>query len=430
MPEMPAPRRAFYLVEQDEMSIQKPGRNDPCPCGSGKKYKQCCQQHEVSTVAQKNAMLAAVPNAMRMAVAHHRAGRLPQAEAIYQQVLGVMPRQPDALHLLGAIALANGNIPLAVEHIKKAISINPANPEYYSNLGFALHEHGQLEDAVAAYRKALSLKPDYAGALYNMHALLLPADPAAAVANLNQVLSLAPQDLDARFMLAVLLDYTGDAVAAEAQFKLLENGGGLTQARLDAWRYLKSANPRKMPPIVGSMMQTFKLALDAAPKQGLVLEFGVRFGNTIRQIAGLARQPVHGFDSFEGLPEVWHHEPKGSYTTKGEIPKVPPNVQLHVGWFEDTLPVFLEKRGDAVRFINIDCDIYSSTKTVLELLAPRMVVGSVLVFDEYIGNEHWRDDEFKAFQEAVARYGWAYEYLCFSVFTKQVAVRITALGKH
>ncbi|MEZ0315594.1 MAG: hypothetical protein ACAH10_01765, partial [Methylophilaceae bacterium] len=57
--------------------------------------------------------------------------------------------------------------------------------------------------------------------------------------------------------------------------------------------------------------------------------------------------------------------------------------------------------------------------------APRLVVGSVLVFDEYIGNEHWREDEYKAFQEAIAKYGWEYEYIAFSFYTKQVAVRIT-----
>lgn len=411
------------------MSTHKTGRNDPCPCGSGRKFKQCCQQQASHAGEQREAMLAAIPNAMRVAIAHHQAGRLPQAEAIYQQVLSVMPRHPDALHLLGAIALTNGSIPLAIERIQKAISINPANPEYYSNLGFAMHEQGRLEEAMVAYRKAIALKPNYAGAIYNLHALLLGKDSGAAVACLSQVLDIVPNDFDARYMLAVLLDYFGNEAAAALHFALLENGGALSQARLDAWRYLKSANAARLPPITGSMMQTFKLGMEAAPKQGLVLEFGVRFGNSIRQIAGLARQQVHGFDSFEGLPEVWHHEPKGSYTTKGEIPKVPASVKLHVGWFEDTLPTFLERHDDAVRFINIDCDIYSSTKTVLELLAPRIVLGSVMVFDEYIGNEHWRDDEFKAFQEAVARYGWKFEYLCFSVFTKQVAVRITGLDK-
>src|SRR5690606_1350909 len=104
------------------------------------------------------------------------------------------------------------------------------------------------------------------------------------------------------------------------------------------------------------------------------------------QIAALANQQVHGFDSFEGLPEVWHHEPRGSYTTKGVIPTMPENVELHVGWFEDTLPEFLAGNDQPVRFINIDCDIYSSTKTVLDSLASRIVHGSVIVFDEYIGN--------------------------------------------
>ena len=75
-------------------------------------------------------------------------------------------------------------------------------------------------------------------------------------------------------------------------------------------------------------IQTFKLGIDTAVNEGMVLEFGVRSGTSIRQIAGLAGQGVHGFDSFEGLPESWHDEPKGTYTTKGVIPIVPKNVIL------------------------------------------------------------------------------------------------------
>ncbi len=135
-------------------------------------------------------------------------------------------------------------------------------------------------------------------------------------------------------------------------------------------------------------------------------------------------QEVHGFDSFEGLPEAWHHMPKGLYSTKGVIPSVQENVILHIGLFEETLPGFVEKFQDPIRFINIDCDIFSSTKTVLDFLAGQITHGTVIVFDEYIGNENWREDEFKAFQEAVLRYDWEYEYLCFSFMTKQVVVRI------
>ena len=100
------------------------------------------------------------------------------------------------------------------------------------------------------------------------------------------------------------------------------------------------------------------------------------------------------------------------------------NVILHSGWFEDSLPDFINKYQAPVRFMNVDCDIYSSTKTVLDLLAEQIVPGTVISFDEYIGNENWRDDEFKAFQEAALQYGWNYEYLCFSFVAKQVVVRI------
>lgn len=405
------------------MINKKIGRNDPCPCGSGKKYKQCC--HDKPQAQQ--VLQAMVPQAMRMALAHYQGGRLPQAEAICHQVLRISPKQPDALHLLGAITLNDARIEESIRWISQAIAIQPSNPEFHSNLGLALQFQGELEVAKEHLRQAVSLAPNYANAWYNLHALLIdPDNMQPAIDCMHEVVALHPSDLDARLILGVLLDYSGDANNAGLHFDMVEHGPALFRARLDAWRYIKSAGG-KLPPIIGSNIQAFNIGLDAAISHGLVLEFGVRHGTSIRQIAELAKQAVHGFDSFEGLPEVWHHEPKGSYTTKGEIPIVPKSVQLHVGWFEDTLPKFLEQHEGPVRFINVDCDIYSSTKTVLDLLAPRMVPGSVIVFDEYIGNEHWREDEFKAFQESVARYGWTYEYLCFSVFTKQVAVRINSV---
>jgi tetratricopeptide (TPR) repeat protein len=366
-------------------------------------------------------------NALQLAQAHLQHGNLLQARNICHKIVEVVPNQPGAWHTLGAVELRQGNIEVAIAHLQRALIVRPEHPEYLANMGFALHEQGKLASAGTYYAKALRLAPDYANALYNQHALLLSKDRASAIKNLERLIEIAPRDNEACFMLAVALEHAGMPQAAGLHLETLANGNELDRARLDAWNYLKSAcNP--LPPITGSMIETFQLAINTAPEDGLVLEFGVRFGNTIRQLAGLTPQKIYGFDSFEGLPEVWHHEPKGSYTTRGEIPKVPENVELIAGWFNDTLPGFLENHSGPVRLINVDCDIYSSTKTVLDALAPRIIAGSVIVFDEYIGNEHWREDEFKAFQEAVARYGWEYEYLCFSVFTKQVAVKITSVG--
>jgi hypothetical protein len=159
---------------------------------------------------------------------------------------------------------------------------------------------------------------------------------------------------------------------------------------------------------------------------GLVLEFGVRRGTSITHIAEAAGQPVHGFDSFEGLPEGWGSQPQGSFTTELELPPVPGNAVLHVGWFENTLPAFLDEQPGPVRFVNIDCDIYSSTRTVLSALAGRLRAGSILIFDEFIGNQTWREHEYRAFQECVDETGVRYEYFAACPFTRQVAVRITA----
>ena len=155
-----------------------------------------------------------------------------------------------------------------------------------------------------------------------------------------------------------------------------------------------------------------------------MLEFGVRHGLSIGHIARHAGQPVHGFDSFRGLPSAWGGEPEGVYSTDGALPDVPDTVTLHEGLFEDTLQPFLDINPGAVRFCNIDCDIYTSTVTVLDGIASRIVPGSVLVFDEYLINPTWRDDEHLAFQQAVKKYGWKYRYLAFGIVTKQAAVII------
>lgn len=403
-----------------------PGRNDRCTCGSGKKFKHCCADAPAKAPTAIGLSASQIPVALRTALANQQAGRTAQAENLFRQILNAAPSHGAALHFLGALLLREGRVEESIPVVRRALKAQPDNFEAAANLGFALHEFGDLKEAEQWYRKAIALNAGYANAYFNLHALLLKSNGLqAAIECLNHCLKLVPADEECRYMLACLLERSGNSAAAQSHWEFLLKGSPLTKSRVDAWQYLRSISPA--PAITGSMIETFTLAFAAAPKDGLVLEFGVRFGNTIRQIAGLAKQPVHGFDSFQGLPESWHQEAKGSYSTRGVLPDVPKNVTLHQGWFDQTLPKFLETHEGPVRLINVDCDIYSSTKSVLDLLAPRMVAGSVIVFDEYIGNEHWREDEFKAFQEAVARYGWTYEYLCFSLFTKQVAVRITGI---
>jgi len=161
---------------------------------------------------------------------------------------------------------------------------------------------------------------------------------------------------------------------------------------------------------------------------GLYLEFGVRTGATINHIARRNRGAiVHGFDSFEGLPEAWTGYTIGAGAFRRDsLPKVESNVRLHVGWFDDTLPAFLAEQSGPVAFVHIDSDIYSSARTVLTELAPRMRPGSIIVFNEYFNYPNWQQHEYRAFQEFCSSHEVSYEYLCWGMY--EVAVEITAIG--
>ncbi|MBU6418289.1 MAG: class I SAM-dependent methyltransferase [Proteobacteria bacterium] len=173
-----------------------------------------------------------------------------------------------------------------------------------------------------------------------------------------------------------------------------------------------------------------RFALSRAPKEGLVLEFGVAKGASLRNLAAQTPRQVHGFDSFGGLPEAWSgtKEQAGAFTQKGKLPKVPPNVVLHSGWFDQTLPPFLAAEAGSVAFLHVDCDIYTSTVTIFTALRDRIAPGTVILFDEYFNYPGWRAHEYKAFQEFIAATGLSYEYLGFSAEKGHVAVRIGAAG--
>ena len=175
--------------------------------------------------------------------------------------------------------------------------------------------------------------------------------------------------------------------------------------------------------------QLVSYALSRIETKGLNLEFGVGRGKSMRWIAPNVEGNVHGFDSFEGIQEHWNGNPIGSFAQK-QMPKVPENVEFHVGYFDATLPGFLEKHPEPVAFLHVDCDLYSSTVTIFEALSDRLQPGAIVLFDEYYNFHRWQQHEFRAFQEFVAREGVQYEYIAFSVTGQQVAVRILENPAH
>jgi hypothetical protein len=169
--------------------------------------------------------------------------------------------------------------------------------------------------------------------------------------------------------------------------------------------------------------QLVEFVVNAASLPGLYLEFGVGRGKSIRWIGSHADRTVHGFDSFQGIPEYWHGNPVGAFA-QSKPPKVPDNVKFHVGMFDETIPGFLAEYSDPVSFLHVDCDLYSSTVTIFDAFGARLQPGAIILFDEYYNFPRWQEHEFKAFQEYVTRSGIEYEYIAFSVTGQQAAVRV------
>jgi len=158
---------------------------------------------------------------------------------------------------------------------------------------------------------------------------------------------------------------------------------------------------------------------------GLVLEFGVATGRTLNHFARmLPEKTVYGFDVFSGLPEDWRSRfYQGAFAQR--LPKVRKNCQLIVGLFGDTLPKFVDEHTSPVALLHVDCDLYSSTVTILKKLNRQLVPGTVIVFDEYLNYPGWELDEFRAWQEFCTINHVRYEYISRVSRHQQVALRIT-----
>jgi len=157
-------------------------------------------------------------------------------------------------------------------------------------------------------------------------------------------------------------------------------------------------------------------------------EFGVREGRSLHWlITEYPSQIIHAFDSWQGLPEEWDHGTGNVDDMTCEPPAVPGHIQLHEGWFKDTVPQWQRNNEGPIAFLHMDADIYSSTKEVLLALNDQIVPGTVITFDELCNfrlsgkMSKWQDQEFLALVEwlnenkreiKVLNRNWAYQASC------------------
>jgi len=158
------------------------------------------------------------------------------------------------------------------------------------------------------------------------------------------------------------------------------------------------------PKIFSSRLDNLTYAMSLIPESGSIVEFGVYRGETLNHLRNLTKRPVWGFDSFEGFAEgtAWSQY-KEIGRANVELPNGLINNQYIVpGYFHETLPSWLSFNTDYLAFTHYDAGHYEAAKSVLNLIKPRLIPGSILVFDEFIPHQtELRADEFEAFIEEI-----------------------------
>jgi hypothetical protein len=157
----------------------------------------------------------------------------------------------------------------------------------------------------------------------------------------------------------------------------------------------------------GNRWQLLDAALAAAKVNGWVAEFGVLKGKSLREIAKRIRPAIiHGFDSFDGLQEVWAGKPVGALKLRESVKariEFPPNAEMHVGTVQETVPPFVAKQTQPARLLHIDTDTYLPAKSILADCNEKIVPGTVIIFDEYWNYKGWEEHEARAFCEWLMR---------------------------
>jgi len=183
------------------------GRNDPCPCGSGLRYKQCHGALFANPAAPDTS-----PNSLvKRGIDAHRKNDLDTAERHYRAAIAIAPEHPAALHYLGVVLYQRNRLDEALPMLNRAVALAPEEPEFRNNRGLALAAAQRDQEAVAAYREALVLKPDHAGAWSNLGlALQASGDVGGAIDAFRIGLRFAPEFPQLHWNLALALLLQGD----------------------------------------------------------------------------------------------------------------------------------------------------------------------------------------------------------------------------
>ena len=199
----------------------KPGKNDPCPCGSGKKFKKCCHDKFEARLAAVNVpaeVSTPTPIEMNQIVALFNAGRYVELESQARLLVEQYPDSGFAWKVLGTSLWVQGKE--ALPALRKATVLLPDDAEVHNNLALALKDLGQLDGAVASYRRALEIKPDLVEAHTNMGIVLKDLGQLEdAVASCRRALEIRPDLAESHSNLGYALHSLGQLDGALASYR-------------------------------------------------------------------------------------------------------------------------------------------------------------------------------------------------------------------
>lgn len=160
------------------------------------------------------------PDLFATALRHHQAGRLDQAEGLYNRILAEDPRHAESLHLLGVVACQRGQHDTAIDLIRRAIALRGDVATYHANLAIALRDHGEIDAAIAQYQCALALIPDDAE-LHDALGGMLHAQGrlTEALMHYRQASALRPDDARLHYNLGLVLHDQGDRAASVTEYR-------------------------------------------------------------------------------------------------------------------------------------------------------------------------------------------------------------------
>jgi tetratricopeptide (TPR) repeat protein len=212
-------------------------RNAPCPCGSGKKYKQCCGKGKPSFAPRvAPSRVPDLQQAFAQAAQLFNAGHLASAAGLCQQILQFHPRHGDTLNLLGLIEFRLGRHEQAMDQLKQAIAAGSDNAFYRNNLGNILQAMQRYEEAEACFERAISLRPEIADFHYNLgNARYKRKDTETASASLRHALALKPDHVQALINLGHCLRSMGQAEESAQQFRRATE---IAPQDAEAWHHL------------------------------------------------------------------------------------------------------------------------------------------------------------------------------------------------